>query len=167
LNEEKPMSQTSANARVARLERRPDGSLLVHLAEGEIIADAVPLRLFPLSEPLRWIALLDAEGRERALLESLETLADADRKLLIEELSRREFVPIIQRVTWVSGNSEPCSWKVETDRGDTEFVLKDENDIRRLGPHGVLVVDSHGIRYLIPNREQLDPYTKRVIEWYV
>ena len=124
------MSQTSANARVARLERRPDGSLLVHLAEGEIIADAVPLRLFPLSEPLRWIALLDAApGTRLALM--------------------------------------PFAWKVETDRGDTEFVLKDENDIRRLGPHSVLVVDSHGIRYLIPNREQLDQYTKRVIEWYV
>lgn len=161
------MSQTSSNAQVARLERRADGSLLVHLVDGQVIADAVPLRLFPLSEPLRWIALLDSEGRERALLESLESLPAADRELLTEELSRREFVPIIQRVTWVSGNSEPCSWKVQTDRGETEFVLKDENDIRRLGPHSVLVVDSHGIRYLIPNREQLDAYTKRVIEWYV
>jgi hypothetical protein len=167
LKEEEPMSQTFANAQITRIERRAEGSLLVHLAEGEIIADAIPLRLFPLSEPLRWIALLDAEGHERALLESLESLSAADRELLIEELSRREFVPIIQRVSWVSGNSEPCSWKVETDRGETEFVLKDENDIRRLGPHSVLVVDSHGIRYLIPNRDQLDPYTKRVIEWYV
>lgn len=161
------MSQASAKAQVTRLERRADGSLLVHLADGEIIEDAIPLRVFPLSEPLRWIALLDAEGHERALLESLETLSAADRELLIEELSRREFVPIIQRVTWVSGNSEPCSWKVETDRGETEFVLKDENDIRRLGAHSVLIVDSHGIRYLIPNRDQTDLYTKRVIEWYV
>jgi len=161
------MSQTSANAQVARLERRADGALLVHLADGEVIADAVPLRLFPLSEPLRWIALLDNEGRERALIESLELLSALDRDLLVEELSRREFVPIIQRVTWVSGNSEPCSWKVQTDRGETEFVLKDENDIRRLGTHSVLVVDSHGIRYLIPNREQVDSYTKRIIEWYV
>lgn len=161
------MSQASAKVQVTRLERRADGSLLVHLADGEIIADAIPLRVFPLSEPLRWIALLDAEGHERALLESLETLSAADRELLIEELSRREFVPIIQRVTWVSGNSEPCSWKVETDRGETEFVLKDENDIRRLGAHSVLIVDSHGIRYLIPNRDQTDLYTKRVIEWYV
>lgn len=161
------MSQTSATAQVAQLERRADGALLVHLADGEVIADAVPLRLFPLSEPLRWIALLDAEGRERALIESLDSLTAVDRELLVEELSRREFVPIIERVTWVSGNSEPCSWRVQTDRGETEFVLKDENDIRRLGTHSVLVVDSHGIRYLIPNREQVDSYTKRIIEWYV
>jgi len=161
------MSQTSATAPVAQLERRTDGALLVHLADGEVIADAVPLRLFPLSEPLRWIALLDAEGRERALIESLDSLTAVDRELLVEELSRREFVPIIERVTWVSGNSEPCSWRVQTDRGETEFVLKDENDIRRLGTHSVLVVDSHGIRYLIPNREQVDSYTKRIIEWYV
>jgi hypothetical protein len=139
----------------------------VHLADGEVFADAVPLRLFPLSEPLKWIALLDAEGRERVLLDSTESLAEADRGLLIEELSRREFVPVIERIVWVSGNSEPCSWKVQTDRGETEFVLKDENDIRRLGSHSVLVVDSHGIRYLIPNRDQVDAYSRRIIEWYV
>lgn len=148
-------------------ERKTDGGLLVQLADGQEIHDAVPLRLFPLSEPQKWIALLDADGRERALLESLDELSAADRGLLLEELSRREFVPIIERVSWVSGNTEPCSWRVTTDRGETEFVLKNEDDIRRLGTHSVLVVDSHGIRYLIPNRDQLDAYSRRIIEWYV
>ena len=54
-------------------------------------------------------------------------------KLLADELSCREFVPTIQRILWVSGNSEPSKWRVETDRGETEFVLNDEKDIRRLG----------------------------------
>lgn len=149
------------------LERKSDGGLLVRLADGQEIQDAVPLRLFPLSEPQKWIALLDSDGRERVLLESLEQLTNTDRTLLLEELSRREFVPIIHRISWVSGNSEPCSWRVTTDRGETEFVLKSEDDIRRLGTHSVLVVDSHGIRYLIPNRDQLDAYSRRIIEWYV
>jgi hypothetical protein len=67
----------------------------------------------------------------------------------------------------VSGNSEPCEWKVETDRGNTSFILNDEKDVRRLGDQQVLVVDSFGIRYMIPDRNKLDSYSKRVVEWYV
>jgi hypothetical protein len=159
-----PASDPSATA---RLERRSDGTLLAQLAGDSEWLEVFPLRLFPLSEPQKWIALLSPEGREVAQLDSLESLPAAARDLLNEELSRREFVPIIQQITWVSGNSEPCSWKVRTDRGETEFVLKNEDDIRRLGVRSVLVVDSHGIRYLIPDREQLDAFSQRIIEWYV
>lgn len=154
-------------AAVINLERRSDGALLAQLTTEPTAVEVTPLRLFPLSEPQKWIALLNPEGHEIALLESLDGLAPSARELLDEELSRREFVPIIGQITWVSGNSEPCSWRVSTDRGETEFVLKNEDDIRRLGARSVLVVDSHGIRYLIPNREQLDAFSQRVIEWYV
>ncbi|HAC91299.1 MAG TPA: DUF1854 domain-containing protein, partial [Planctomycetaceae bacterium] len=36
-----------------------------------------------------------------------------------------------------------------------------------LGDHSVLVVDSYGIRYLIPDRKTLDAHSRRIIEWYV
>jgi hypothetical protein len=143
-----PASDLSATT---RLERRSDGTLLAQLAGDSEWLEVFPLRLFPLSEPQKWIALLSPEGREVAQLDSLESLPAAARDLLNEELSRREFVPIIQQITWVSGN----------------FVLKNEDDIRRLGVRSVLVVDSHGIRYLIPDREQLDAFSQRIIEWYV
>jgi hypothetical protein len=159
-----PVSHLTATI---RLERRSDGTLLVQLPGNREQLEVFPLRLFPLSEPQKWIALLNPEGREVALLDSLENLPAAARELLNEELSRREFVPIIRQITWVSGNSEPCSWRVRTDRGETEFVLKNEDDIRRLGARSVLVVDSHGIRYLIPDREQLDSFSQRIVEWYV
>lgn len=159
-----PVSHVTATI---RLERRSDGTLLVQLPGNLEQLEVFPLRLFPLSEPQKWIALLNPEGREVALLDSLENLPAAARELLNEELSRREFVPIIRQITWVSGNSEPCSWRVRTDRGETEFVLKNEDDIRRLGARSVLVVDSHGIRYLIPDREQLDSFSQRIVEWYV
>ena len=159
-----PVSHLTATI---RLERRSDGTLLVQLPGNLEQLEVFPLRLFPLSEPQKWIALLNPEGREVALLDSLENLLPAARELLNEELSRREFVPIIRQITWVSGNSEPCSWRVRTDRGETEFVLKNEDDIRRLGARSVLVVDSHGIRYLIPDREQHDSFSQRIVEWYV
>jgi hypothetical protein len=126
-----------------------------------------PIRLFPLSRPDEWIAILDTTGREICCIDGLELLESSQRIILEQELAKREFVPILKRIIWVSGNSEPCEWKVETDRGGTSFILKDEMDVRRLGDRQVLVVDSFGIRYMIPDRNQLDSYSKRVVEWYV
>lgn len=126
-----------------------------------------PIRLFPLSRPDHWIAILDGSGREICCIEEMAMLEPGQRTTLEQELEKREFVPIVKRILWVSGNSEPCEWKVETDRGPTSFILNDEKDVRRLGDQGVLVVDSFGIRYMIPNRNQLDSYSRRVVEWYV
>ena len=144
-----------------------DGSLIAVDDSGQEFANVVPLRLFPLSEPDRWIALLGNDGREIAVLSDPQEMDELSRKLLEAELGRREFVPIVKQILWVSGNSEPCSWRVDTDRGRTEFVLNSDDDIRRLGRSSVLIVDSHGIRYLIPDRHALDPYSRRIVEWYV
>jgi hypothetical protein len=136
-------------------------------ASDEPAIEVTPLRLFPRSDPDHWIALLDHDGHELGCLDDPKILDEASGKWLQQVLVQREFVPVIQRITWVSGNSEPCEWRVETDRGPTEFILKEEQDIRRLGTHGVLVLDAHRIRYLIPDRRALDDYSQRIVEWYV
>ena len=150
-----------------KLIRGADGALqAIDSADGHFDG-LVPIRLFPLTDPDRWIVLVDRQGREVTMIADPTDLDKASSDLLNEELKTREFVPHIERILWVSGNSEPCQWRVATDRGVTEFVLNDEKDIRRLGPHGVLVIDAHGIRYLIPDDRQMDRYSRRVIEWYV
>jgi hypothetical protein len=40
-------------------------------------------------------------------------------------------------------------------------------DLLRIGEHGVLIIDAHGIRYLVSDRRALDSYSQRIIEWYV
>jgi hypothetical protein len=87
--------------------------------------------------------------------------------VLQEELSRREFLPVIQRIVRVSGNSEPCEWEVETDRGPTRFVLESEDHVRRLERNKVAIKDSHGIRYVVKDVDALDKKSRRIIEWYV
>lgn len=137
--------------------------------DGETVYEDVnPIRLFPLSKPNQWISLVDNQtGKEILCIDDLTKLPDRQRTVLEAELSKREFVPILKRINWVSGNSEPCEWRVETDRGKTSFIVKHEDDVRRLGEHGVLIIDSFGIRYFIPDRNQLDSYSRRIIEWYV
>ncbi len=146
----------------------PLGNLGVCDGAGNHFENVSPVRLFPLSWPEKWISIVDsASGKELICFEDIRELPADQYRILETELSRREFVPIIKRVLSTSGKSEPCEWKVETDRGPTSFILKHEDDVRRLGESGVLVVDSFGIRYFIPDRNTLDLTSRRIIEWYV
>jgi hypothetical protein len=84
-----------------------------------------------------------------------------------EELANREFMPEIHRVRHVSSFATPSRWEVETDRGETSFVLKAEDDIRRLTHHTLLIADSHGVHYLIRDRQALDKGSKRLLDRFL
>jgi hypothetical protein len=126
-----------------------------------------PVRAFPISDPCHGIALCDADGRELAWIDDLDTLPVSVRTVLEEELARREFLPVIRRVLKVSAPTEPSEWDVETDRGPTRFVLNSEADVRRLDERRALVVDAHGIRYLIADTDALDAVSRRLLERYL
>jgi hypothetical protein len=126
-----------------------------------------PIRSFPLSDPQRWISLCNVEGVEVLWIEDLDAVPAATRKMLVDELGRREFMPVIQRIVNVSSNADPSQWEVTTDRGPTQFLLKSEDDVRRVGPNGAILVDSSGMRYLVPDTRRLDSTSRRVLERYM
>ena len=107
------------------------------------------------------------DGTELACVEDPPRCRPSLANCLRKNSARREFVPIIHRIVRVSGNSEPCEWQVETDRGPTRFVLKSEDDVRRIGDHEILIVDAHGTRYHIPDLNAVDVKSRRIVEWYV
>ena len=145
------------------LDRDAWGRLILTLGNGQTHVGVEPVRCFPLSDPLKAIALLDPDGHEVLTLPDLDSLNAAARQLLELELTARDFVPVIQRVVSTSNPSPPCRWSVETDRGETSFQLESEDDIRKLGPHRVMIADSNGIRYTIPDLRQLDSVTQRIV----
>jgi hypothetical protein len=143
------------------------GRLVLATPDGSRHVGVEPVRAFPLSEPRRWVSICDPEGRELLCLESLDALPEASRTLLEEELSLREFVPVIQRIVRVIGDSTPSDWDVETDRGPTQFTLDSEDDFRTLGPHRVLISDSRKLRFHIPDTRALDASSRRILERYL
>ena len=161
------LSESTLDPGRLKLMRGVDGTLQASDAAETHVEGLTPIRLFPLTDPHHWIVLVDRQGREVATIADPNELDRHSAELLNEELKTREFVPHVERILWVSGNSEPSQWRVLTDRGVTEFVLNDEKDIRRLGAHGVLIIDAHGIRYLISDDRQLDRNSRRTVEWYI
>ena len=136
-------------------------------AQGRRHENVEPIRAFPISEPEHWISLCDPNGREVAQVRDLNELPTEQRELLRSELTRREFVPVIQRIESISSLAEPCEWFVETDRGLTSFVLNSDEHVRKLGQDRALILDSDGLRYLVPDAKQLDTHSRRLLSRYL
>lgn len=143
------------------------GQLTLLDAAGQRHENVEPIRAFPISDPEHWISLCDPNGREIVQIRDLAELSAEQRTLLLSELTRREFVPVIQRIVSISSLAEPCEWFVETDRGPTSFVLNSDEHVRKLGQDRALILDSHGLRYLVPDAKQLNAHSRRLLSRYL
>lgn len=143
------------------------GRLRLTLPSGEIFEDVVPVRCFPFSEADGWISFCDERGREVFCLADPGVLQPKARALLDAELARREFVPVIRRIHSVSAGAEPTTWHVETDRGETRFLLPSEDNLRRLGPSGAVITDTHGVRYRVADLKALDAHSRKLLQRYL
>ena len=92
------------------------GQLVLIDADGARHVGVTPVRMFPFSDPDRWLSITDGAGREIVCIEELSDLSPQIREVLETDLSRREFVPVLRRIVRVSSILEPCEWLVETDR---------------------------------------------------
>ncbi len=150
------------------LHRDAWGRLVLTWPDGRRVEGVVPIRAFPISAPDGFLSICDSAGRELLFFESLESLPSDARRLIEEELARREFLPVVLRIIKVRADTDPSHWQIITDRGPTEFLMEDsDNDVRRLGTYGILLTDSHGIRYLIPDWRRLDAAGRRILDRYL
>jgi len=149
------------------LRRDTFGRLALTEADGKTHEGIVPVRAFPITSPDRGFALIGPHGHELAWIERLSDLPDESRKLIETDLASREFVPEIRRILNVSSFVTPSTWQVETDRGDTTFVLKGEEDIRRLSPSALLIADNHGVNFLIQDRLALDHHSRKILDRFL
>ena len=149
------------------LQRNAFGRLVFSGEDGVVHEGVVPVRAFPIGAPIEGLSLLSAEGHELAWIERLADLPAAQRSLLDEALAEREFAPEIRRLQAVSTFSTPSTWTVETDRGATRFVLKGEEDIRRVGRSMLLVADSQGLQFVVRDLAALDRHSRRLLERFL
>ena len=150
-----------------KLSADPWGRLVLTTPEGRVHVGVDPVRAFPISEPERFISFCDEEGQERFNLAAIDQLAEADARLLRAELANREFVPVIEKIEGVSCEGTPSDWDVVTDRGASRFTLETDDDVRRIGPHRVLITDTRKLRYQVRDVRALDSRSRRLLERYL
>lgn len=150
-----------------QLGRDSFGKLVLTTAEGEVHVGVSPVRAFPIQAPDKGISMVLGDGKEVGWIDDIAGLPLQIRELVQDELEGREFMPEIMHVKGVSSYATPCTWFVKTDRGDTEFTLKGEEDIRRIGAASLLVADNHGINFLIRDMYTIDKHTRRILDRFL
>lgn len=155
------------NAVDYQLTRNSYGRLVLTDRYGVMHEGIIPVRSFPVTDPEQGIALMDAHGHELAWVERLDDLPEEYCALIESELASREFMPEIKRIKKVSGFITPSTWQVETDRGETAFILKGEEDIRRLTVSSFMITDNHGIHFLIRDRAALDRHSIKLLDHFL
>jgi hypothetical protein len=150
-----------------QLRRDSFGKLVLTNAEGEQFVGVAPVRSFPIQAPDKGISLVREGGKEVAWIDDLAELPDDIRKLVTEEIGGREFMPEVLHIKDVSSFATPCTWYVDTDRGATEFVLKVDEDIRRIGEASLLIADSHGIHFLVRDMYRIDKHSRKILDRFL
>jgi hypothetical protein len=127
----------------------------------------VVVRAFPIGAPDEAVSILDADWHELLWLPEPLTLPETQKQAVLAALQAREFMPEIQRVEEVSSFSTPSTWTVQTHRGLTQFVLRGEEDIRRISAKTLIVADEHGVQFLIRDLPALDRHSRKLLDRFL
>lgn len=149
------------------LERDQYRKLVMTDTDGVSHYDVRPVRAFPIQSPQQGISLVLENGQEVAWIDDMNDIEMKIRDLINEELNGREFMPEISRIVSVTSFATPCTWHVETDRGTTQFVLKGDEDIRRIGKDSLLIADNHGIQFLIRDMFEIDKHSRKILDRFL
>ncbi len=125
------------------------------------------LRAYPVSAPDEGVALMDADGHEIYWIDTLAQLDEPLRLQVVQALNEREFLPEILQLTEVSSFATPSTWSVITDRGATQFLLKGEEDIRRLTGTVLLINDANGVQFMIRDLAAMDKHSRKLLDRFL
>lgn len=133
----------------------------------ELHHGVVVVRAFPIGAPDEAVSVLNAEGHELLWLPHPLQLPPKQKEAVLAALQAREFMPEIQRVDAVSSFTTPSTWSVQTHRGFTQFVLRGEEDIRRISSKTLIVADEHGVQFLIRDLPALDRHSRKLLDRFL
>ena len=152
-------------AAVEKVELNPAGQLVVHMRGGrEPVVDARVARCFPWSLPDGYISVRDADGKEIALLQTLDGLDDASRQVVEQELADKVFNPKIRRIVDYRHEFGVTSITAETDRGRVTFQIRSRDDIRILSRTRGLFRDADGNTYEMEDLDALDAQSRKWLQ---
>lgn len=125
-------------------------------------------RNFPMEELWGLLSVLNEKEEEVGMIRSLDSLEGEEKELLVAELERRYYAPVILKILSLKERFGFSYWKVKTAEGDVEFTLRDTyKSLIRMSEKRVFILDVDGNRFVIPDVSALDRKSYRKIELYL
>jgi hypothetical protein len=142
--------------------REFDGSLTA-VVGGRTRPNVKIVRAAPLSDPNRYISVVDANGEEVCMINDPLALDEQARHILHEELERQSVTLAVRRINALHVEPGISYLDIDTDRGPRDVVLRDAGETVRFFGKRLLLVDVDGNRFEIPDVPGLDTRSAKLI----
>ena len=121
-------------------------------------------RMFPITGLTKYIALMDSEGNEIAVIRDINDLMPESREVVENCLREYYMIPRITKCIKMSERFKIWMWTAETDKGICTFEIRNHlTAIKPLYDGRVLIKDANDNRYEIPDVNLLDKHSKKLI----
>ena len=121
-------------------------------------------RMFPITGLTKYIALMDSEGNEIAVIRDINDLMPESREVVENCLREYYMIPRITKFIKMSERFKIWMWTAETDKGVCTFEIRNHlTAIKPLYDGRVLIKDANDNRYEIPDVNVLDKHSKKLI----
>ena len=149
---------------------RTEGGFVSLKVEGEEYSRVQVVRMFPFSEPGKYISIRTAEetSKEIGVLESMENFPQEVRDMLTEQLDLRYFTPIITKIYQIKDQYGFAYFDVETDRGHCRFVIRmGGNAVVNLSDTRIIISDIDENRFEIPDVSKLTMKEQKKLDLFL
>lgn len=149
---------------------RTEGGFVSLKVEGEEYSRVQVVRMFPFSEPGKYISIRTAEetSKEIGVIEQLEVFPEDVREMLTEQMALRYFTPIITKVYQIKDQYGFAYFDVETDRGHCRFVIRmGGNAVVHLSETRILIMDIDENRFEIPDIMELTAGERKKLDLFL
>lgn len=131
---------------------------------GEKFTELELRRMFPITGLEKYIALVDSEGNEIAVIRNVNDLLPESKTVVENCLKEYYMIPRITRFIKMSEKFEIWMWTAETDKGICTFEIRNHlTAIKPLYDGRVLIKDGNDNRYEIPDVNKLDKKSIKMI----
>lgn len=121
-------------------------------------------RMFPITGLTKYIALMDSEGNEIAVIRDINDLMPESREVVENCLREYYMIPRITSFIKMSERFKIWMWTAQTDKGICTFEIRNHlTAIKPLYDGRVLIKDANDNRYEIPDVNALDKHSKKLI----
>ncbi len=131
---------------------------------GEVFTDMELRRMFPVSGKNKYIAVVDGEGNEQAMIRDINNLDKYSKEAVLSCLEEYYMMPRILKFTDMSEKFGIWMWTAETDKGTVTFEIRSHlTAVKPLYDNRVLIKDANDNRYEIPDYTKLDKKSKKLL----
>ena len=136
----------------------------VEFYNGEKFTEVELHRMFPITGLDKYIALMDSDGNEIAVIRNVDDLSPDSRKVVKNCLKEYYMMPRITQFIEMSERFKIWMWTAETDKGTCTFEIRNHlTAIKPLYDGRVLIKDANDNRYEIPDVNKLDKRSQQMI----